>query len=296
MDSAALTEAITISPYRQVRRFSIVRFARRKPLGAVGVVILGLWVVTAVGADIFVRHDPNVVNVDAILDPPSWKFWLGTDDFGRDVLSRVIFGGRISLYVAILSVGVASTVGGLLGMLTAYFGGYVDLLVQRLIDSLMAFPALILAIVLVAVLGASLNNLVIAIGIVLVPQSTRVVRAEALRVREEGYVEASRAVGAGDLRILVRHVMPNVLAPYLIIAVSQLSTAIITEASLSFLGLGIPPPTPSWGGMLSGGARTFIEIAPWMALAPGIALMLIIFSMNMLGDAIRDVWDPRLRR
>jgi len=269
-------------------------FARRKPLGAAGGAILLLMTALAVGAPAFSPYDPLALHYDARFATPGAQFLMGTDKLGRDILSRVIWGARVSLGVGIGSIALGTLAGVVLGVVSAYWGGVLDLAVQRVMDVLMAFPTLLLALVIVAVLGGSMTNLVLAIGIVMTPQMARVVRSSVLSIKESQYIEAARALGARDLRIVATHVLPNVLAPVIIVATAGLARAIITEASLSFLGLGAPPPTPSWGADLSGMGRTYFEQGPWAAIFPGLAISFAVLGINLLGDGLRDAWDPRL--
>jgi peptide/nickel transport system permease protein len=270
------------------------RFIRQKPLGALGALILVALVLAAVFAPQLATHRPTQTNLREARDAPSARHWLGTDQQGRDQWSRIIYGARISLRVALLSV-LAGTVGGaLLGIVSAYLGGKVDLLVQRLIDMLQAFPTLLLAMIIVSVLGATINNLIVAIAIVLIPNANRVIRGATLSIKENPYIEAARVVGAPDSRVILRHILPNVVPPILILVSIAIGSTIITEASLSYLGLGAQPPTPSWGNMLRE-AQGQLERAPWLAIFPGVAISLVVFGANMFGDALRDVLDPRLR-
>ncbi len=280
---------------RPRRGWALWQFARRKPLGAAGGLIVLALVFSALFASYVAPHNPLAVNAKAALEPPGGAFLLGTDNLGRDVLSRVIFGARISLLVGLLSVALGIGLGSMLGLASGYLGGLTDLVVQRGVDILISFPTLVLALAIVAVLGPSIVNVTLAIGIVMVPTASRVVRGSTLSVRENAYVEAASVVGCGHLRILGRHILPNVTAPIIVVATVNLGTAILSEAALSFLGVGPPPPTPTWGGMLSGEGRQFMEAAPWMALYPGLAISAVVFGFNLLGDALRDVWDPRLR-
>lgn len=293
------TSEAVAGPPRTARRTSlaapVLRFARRKPLGAVGACILGLYVVVALLAPAIAPHDPNAVRDEVVLVSPGREFIMGTDNFGRDVFSRVIYGARISLYVGLLSVGLGTTVGLVVGLASAYYGGRFDFMLQRVVDMFQSFPALILALAVVAALGASMNNVAVAIAAVTWPGASRVIRSGVLSLRQTTYVEAARALGCSNLRILARHILPNVMPIYIVLVTAYLGSAIITEASLSFLGLGTPPPTPSWGAMLSGAAQRYATVAPWMAIFPGIALSLAVFAFNFLGDALRDVLDPRLR-
>lgn len=273
-----------------------LRFCRRKPLGAAGAFIVGAMVFVALFAPWIAPRDPEETRVALRLHPPGAKYLLGTDNLGRDLLSRVIYGARVSIRVGFLSVLLGTTLGALLGLVSGYRGGSLDLVVQRFIDTLMAFPTLVLALALVAMLGQAEINVIIALAVAFLPGSTRIVRSSAIAVKGFQYVEAARAVGARESRIVFFHVLPNCVAPYIIIATAAVSGAILAEATLSFLGLGVPPPTPSWGGMLGGQAGRFIEAAPWMAISPGLALSAAVFGMNVLGDALRDVLDPRLRQ
>jgi peptide/nickel transport system permease protein len=275
----------------------VVRFARRKPLGALGsLIVLGMLVV-AIFAPWIAPYNPEafIEGGSARLQPPSLRFPMGTDNLGRDILSRVIYGARLSLLVALVSTFCGTGIGAMLALLTAYWGGTWDLMAQRFMDILWAFPSLVIAMVIVAVLGRSTTNVIIAIAIVVIPSAARVVRSAVLVVKETEYVQAAQAVGASQWRIMLRYIAPNCMAPYLVIATASLGGAIITEASLSFLGLGIPPPAPSWGRDLFGSAQKFAELAPWMPIMPGIAMSLTVYGFNLFGDAIRDILDPRLR-
>ena len=290
--SPVLTEA---PPPRHGPWHALWRFARRKPMGVVGAVIVCLLVVVAVFADQIAQHNPDRVRAVQRFLAPGSAFWFGTDDFGRDVFSRVVHGARISLRLGIFAVALGTSLGATVGMISGYLGGRIDLVIQRGMDALMAFPTLVLALAVVTALGASLHNVIVAVAITLIPASNRVVRSVALSVRETTYVDAARALGGSQRRVVFVHVLPNCFAPYVVIATANLGTAILAEASLSFLGLGVPPPTPAWGSMLSGASQNYLFRAPWMAIYPGAAISLAVFGFNMLGDAIRDVLDPRLR-
>ena len=274
---------------------ALFRFVRRYPLGALGGAILLAMILTAIFAPLLAPHDPQATSVERQYARPGSALILGGDQLGRDVLSRLIYGTRISLYVGLLSVGIGVTAGTLIGILSAYAGGAVDLVVQRLVDALMGFPPIILALGLMAALGASMNNVVIALVVILLPGATRVVRAQTLSIKELDYVLAARAINASPLRIVLRHILPNVAATYIVLSTITLGFAIVVEASLSFLGVGIPPDVPTWGGMLTLGASRYVNIAPWLAIFPGIAITLVVFAVNLLGDSLRDVLDPRLR-
>lgn len=240
-------------------------------------------------------HDPYELHAKYVYAPPSQLFPLGTDQVGRDVMSRLCYGARISLFVGFVSVGIGITVGALVGFVSAYMGGRFDLVVQRVVDVLMAFPAIILALGIMAVLGASITNVIIALVMVLAPSAVRTVRAQALTVKELDYIMAARAMGCGHWRMLFRHLIPNCLGVLIVLATISLGFAIVTEASLSFLGVGVPPDVPTWGGMLAKAGSGYVEAGPWLAVFPGLALTLAVFGFNLLGDALRDVLDPRLR-
>jgi peptide/nickel transport system permease protein len=252
-------------------------------------------ILAAIAAPLLAPADPLSTNPRAALMGPSSQYLLGSDWLGRDTLSRIIYGARTSIYVGFLATLLGTLAGGFLNVFSAYKGGIVDMLVQRVMDVLLAFPTLIMALAIMAVLGTSVNNTVIAIAIPFIPRAGRVVRAAALTVQVSPYVEVSRAVGCHARRIIFRHIIPNCIAPYLIIATALLGTAILVEASLSFLGLGVDPQTPSWGSALAE-AMEFWESSPWLAIFPGIAISLAVFGVNLLGDALRDVLDPRLKQ
>jgi peptide/nickel transport system permease protein len=270
-------------------------FATRHPLGAVGAVIMAVFVLAAIFADWIVAFDPLSTNASISLAPPSAQHWLGADFMGRDMFSRIVYGARISLAVGIGSTALGGVLGVALGLASGYIGGWVDLVSQRVVDILQALPLLVLALVMAAALGPSLQNTIIAIAIPLIPYAARVVRSNTLALREQPFVEAAKAVGMSELRIALRHILPNTLAPLIVLATAQLGSAILTEASLSFLGLGVPEPYPSWGRMLSESAAEYVRTAPWLVVFPGVAISLVVFGTNLLGDALRDLLDPRLR-
>jgi peptide/nickel transport system permease protein len=270
-------------------------FARRYPLGAIGAVIMASFVLMAIFAGQITAFDPFTTNAAISLARPNAVHWLGADFMGRDMWARIAYGSRISLAVGLGATVLGGGLGVTIGLLSGYLGGWVDLVVQRLSDMLQALPLLVLALVMAASLGPSLPNTIIAIAIPLIPYVARVVRANTLSLREMPFVEAAKAVGMSEFRIAVRHVLPNTLAPLIVLATAQLGSAILVEASLSFLGLGIPEPHPSWGRMLSESAAEYVRTAPWLVLFPGIAISLIVFGTNLLGDALRDLLDPRQR-
>ena len=274
----------------------VALFITRKPLGAVGATIILVLILVAVFAPVISPHDPEEPSADDIYSKPGGRYILGGDNVGRDILSRLFFGARISMYVGVVSVGIGVSLGALLGIVSAYAGGRFDLVVQRFVDALIAFPGLILALAIMAALGASVNNVIVALVVsAFVPGSSRVVRSQALSIKQSDYVLSARAVGCSDTRIIFRHIVPNCMAIYMVLITIQLGTAITTEASLSFLGLGVPPQVPTWGGMLNVAAQAFVGVAPWLAIFPGVAIALAVFGANLLGDALRDVLDPRLR-
>lgn len=273
---------------------TLIDFGKKKPLGAVGGLIFAVLIVVAIFAPLIATHNPTQTDHRSVLAKPSADQLLGGDQIGRDVFSRLVYGTRVSLLVGILSVAFGVTIGFCIGLISAYFGGKTDLIVQRFMDALMAFPALILALSIMAVLGASITNVVIALSAVFIPGAARTIRAQALSIKESEYVLAARAVGVGDWRIMFRHMAPNVAATYIVLATVSLGWAVVTEASLSFLGVGVPPSVATWGGMLTG-ATKYIESAPWVAIFPGLAIAIVVFSVNLMGDALRDVLDPRMR-
>ncbi|MBR0869698.1 ABC transporter permease [Bradyrhizobium tropiciagri] len=269
--------------------------AQRHVLGTVGLTIMVLFVCTALFADLISRYDPLSVDSAHRLAPPSALHWFGTDSFGRDVWSRIIHGARISLAVGIGSTALGATLGVIVGLTSGYLSGWVDLVFQRVTDILQSLPLLVLALVMTAALGPSLQNVILAIAIPLIPTVARVIRANTLALREQPFVEAAKSIGMSEMRIALRHVLPNTIAPLIVLATAQLGSTILTEASLSFLGLGIPEPYPSWGRMLSESAAEYVRVAPWLVIFPGIAISLAVFGTNLFGDALRDILDPRQR-
>ncbi len=269
--------------------------ARRQPLGAAGAFLVIAMILMAVFADVLTSYDPERNAFESMALPPSLEHFLGTDEFGRDVLSRIIYGARTALFVGFTAAFVGATLGLVLGVTSAYFGGRFDLIFQRVMDIFMAFPLIILALAVVSILGTGIQYLIIAITIPFVPRCARVVRSSALAIREIPYIDAARACGFSDARIILRHMVPNVMAPFLIMITAFVGQAILLEASLSYLGLGVQEPTPAWGLMLQGGAEEYAESAPWMAIFPGVAISLSVFGFNLFGDALRDVLDPKLR-
>lgn len=274
---------------------TLIKLARRRPLGAVGAIIVLTLIVVALFAPWLAPYDPYKLDPANLLLAPSWSHWMGTDEFGRDILSRIIWGARTSLTVGLLAVGLGTTGGAALGLISGYLGGRTDYIIQRVMDVLMAFPGLVLALAMVAALGPSIINVVFALSITILPGPSRVLRSSAMALRDLPFIDAARNLGFSNTRIVFRHILPNCVAPYIIIATSALGGAILSEAGLSFLGLGTPPPAPSWGAMLSGASQRSMFEAPWLAIFPGLAITIVLFGFNFLGDALRDLLDPRLR-
>ncbi len=270
------------------------RRLKRNRLAIIGGGILLFFLLIAILAPAIAPHDPIQQHLYSRLTPPSKESLFGTDDFGRDILSRVIYGARISLRIGLVSVAIALFVGTAMGLASGYWGGFVDNLIMRFVDVMLAFPSILLAIVIVAIIGPSLNNAMIAVGIVVIPQYARLIRASVLTIREQEYVQAARALGAKDSRIILKSILPNCVAPLIVQSTIGMATAILDAAGLSFLGLGAQPPTPEWGAMLSGG-RELILKAPWVLTFPGLAILLCVMGFNLLGDGLRDALDPRMK-
>jgi len=269
--------------------------ARKNPLGVFGAFVVIAMVFCAIFAPWLTPYNPESNSFEYMLVPPSADFWLGTDQFGRDLLTRIIYGARTALFVGFTAAFVGAFAGLILGVGSAYFGGKIDLFFQRVMDVFMAFPLIILALSVVAIFGTGMQNVIIAITIPFIPRCARVVRSNALAIREIPYIDAARAMGFSHLRIILRHMAPNVMAPFLIMLTAFVGQAILLEASLSYLGLGVQEPTPAWGLMLQGGAEEYVESAPWVAVFPGLAITVAVFGFNLFGDAVRDTLDPRLR-
>ncbi|HUV55602.1 MAG TPA: ABC transporter permease [Dehalococcoidales bacterium] len=281
------------------RRSGLVRFlirlAKEKPLGAVGAVITLLLLLTGSFADFIAPYGMNECWVGDFLGQPSAQFWLGTDNLGRDLLSRVIFGARVSVIVGLAASTLATVISALIGIVSGYLGGKVDLIIQRGVDAWMCLPGLVVLILLVSIIGASMWSIIIVLGISWGIGGSRIIRGAAINIKEDVYLQAAQVIGCSTTRILTRHVLPNVMATLIVLFSVRVPGIILAEASLSFLGFGIPPPAPSWGGMLSGTGRKYMFMAPWMAIWPGLALAITVYSINMFGDAVRDLLDPRLR-
>ena len=284
-------------PQRVAWRWAVAlaRFARQKPLGALGGAIVVAMLVMTLFAEQIAPYAYDETIRGARMKPPSAAHWLGTDNLSRDMWSRIVYGARVSVTVGFATIALAITVATAIGVSSAYFGGVYDLVLQRVVDAWLSFPYLIIILSVMAVLGPGRTNLILSVAIIGAATNSRVIRGAALTVMQHQFVEAARAMGCGHARIIVRHILPNVVATIIILATIGLGTVILAESALSFLGFGVPPPYPSWGGMLSGSGRTNMLRAPWMAVWPGVAISLAVFGFNMLGDALRDVLDPRLR-
>ena len=270
-------------------------FFRRQPVGAIGLVLVLIFGLAGVFAEWLAPYSPTSNDFAAMTEPPSWAHWLGTDQLGRDLFSRILYGARTAFIVGLTS----SVIGGLSGLVigvgSAYFGGQIDLWLQRVIDIVMAFPAIIMALAIVSIFGTGLHNVILAITIPGIPRCARIVRSSALAIREVPYVDAARALGYGHTRIILHHMVPNVMGPFLVVITAFVGQAILAEAALSYLGLGVQEPVPAWGLMLQGGAEEYASTAPWIAIFPGLAIMLTVFGINLFGDALRDILDPKLR-
>ena len=273
----------------------VTGFVRDRPLGAAGAFVILLMIIAAISANVLAPYDPLENDYGAMFQAPGGQHWLGTDSFGRDVLSRILYGSRTALWVGFCSSLCGTTIGALVGITCAYFGGKTDLFAQRFMDILLSFPLIVLALVVVAVLGSGIWNVILAISIPMIPRAALVVRSSALALRQMAFIEAALMLGASHWRVIFWHMAPNVMAPYLIMLTAFLGQAILLEASLSFLGLGVAEPTAAWGLMLRGAAVEFAERAPWMALFPGLAISLAVFAFNTFGDSLRDELDPKLR-
>jgi peptide/nickel transport system permease protein len=274
---------------------SLVRFGQRHPLGMISAVVIVVMLFSATLANIIAPYDPYKADYAHQFSPPTAEHLLGADEYGRDLLSRIIYGARFALLIGVGASFLGTTIGALIGVIGAFLGGETDLVLQRFMDAILAIPQLLVALVIVAVMGNSVPNLIIAIAVPMIPRASRVVRSSALSIKEAPYIEAARSIAASDLRIIFRHIVPNVMAPYLIVLSTVVGQAILIDAALGFLGLGATEPTPSWGVMLSGSASLYALKAPWMVISPGACITLAVFAFNLLGDSLRDALDPRLR-
>lgn len=285
-----------IAPQKAGRNTRLRHLVCSQPLGAISALVLLVIVLAAILAPYIAPYDPTVGNSAALYVPPSSMYWLGTDAFGRDILSRLIYGARVSLVIGFGASILGVVIGTAIGVTSGYIGGWIDSVAQRLMDAMLAFPMLLLALAMAAVLGSSIPNVIIALAMPIVPRAARISRASTLVLKTTTFIEASRAIGCSNLRIIVQHILPNTFAPLLVIATAYLGLAIVQEAALDYLGAGIQEPQPSWGLMMSGSATTLALTAPWIVLFPGLAISIVVLASNLLGDAIRDVLDPKLQR
>jgi peptide/nickel transport system permease protein len=273
----------------------IARLFREKPLGAAGGVIFVLFLIVGVFADLLAPYGMNEISPINRLKPPSWTFPFGTDNLGRDMLSRCIHGAQLSVIIGFCAAGLATFISVFLGIVTGYIGGKVDLVIQRFVDAWQSFPDLIILIVVVSVVGPGMPQIIVTLGLLLGIAGSRIIRSAVVSVRENMYVHAAQSIGASTSWILWRHILPNVMPPIIVLITTRVGFVILAESGLAFLGLGVPPPAPTWGGMLSGSGRTFMFQGPWLALAPGLCLTVVVYATNVFGDALRDIFDPRLR-
>ena len=271
------------------------RLVREKPLGAIGGAIFLLFLFCGIFAEILAPYGMNDTDMSQRLQSPSWDFWFGTDHLGRDVFSRVLIGAQISMIVAFMAAGLATVISIVIGVLSGYFGGKIDMLIQRMVDAWMTFPDLVLLIVVVSIVGPGIPQIVIVLGLLYGIAGSRIVRGAVVTVKEETYTHAAQSIGARTWHVLWRHILPNIMPVVIVLFTTRIGAVILTEAGLSFLGLGIPPPAPTWGSMLSGTGRTYMYMGPWLALAPGLCLTVVVYAINVYGDALRDLLDPRMR-
>lgn len=292
--AAAGTDALPERGESRWRRF-VVRLFRTKPLGAAGAVVFVIFLLSGIFAGVLAPYGINETDLAHRLEPPSMQFLLGTDHLGRDLFSRVLMGARLSMIVGFCAAALATVVSIVIGLLSGYLGGWFDMLTQRLVDAWMTFPDLVLLIVIVSVVGPGITQIVIILGLLYGIAGSRIVRGAVTSVREHVYTHAAQSIGAGTFHILRRHILPNVMPVVIVLFTTRVGAVILSEAALSFLGLGVPPPAPTWGGMLSGDGRTYLYLGPWLALAPGVCLTVVVYSANVFGDALRDLLDPRMR-
>ena len=273
----------------------IGRLFRDKPLGAFGFVICAIFLFCGIFADVLAPYGFNQISPINRLKPPSEKFWLGTDNLGRDMLSRCLYGAQLSVIIGLSAAALATVVSVFIGIVSGYLGGKFDMVMQRFVDAWMSFPDLIILIVVVSVVGPGMGPVIVILGLLYGIAGSRIIRGAVLSVRENAYVHAAQSTGASLPRILWRHILPNVMAPVIVLFTTRVGAVILAESGLAFLGLGVPPPAPTWGGMLSGSGRSFMYLAPWLALAPGLCITIVVYAINVLGDALRDLLDPRMR-
>ena len=273
----------------------VIRLFREKPLGAIGAVIVLVFLFSGIFADQLAHFGVNQISPVNRLKPPSGRFWFGTDHLGRDMYSRILFGARLSVIIGLSAATIATLISVTLGIVSGYFGGRIDMIVQRVVDAWMSFPELIILIVVVSVVGPGMFQVIGILGLTFGIGGSRIIRGAVVSVRENMYIHATQSMGASTKRVLLRHILPNIMAPILVLFSTRVGAVILVESGLSFLGFGVPPPAPTWGSMLSGTGRTYMYLAPWLALAPGLCLTLVVYGINVFGDALRDLLDPRMR-
>ena len=297
------TQAISVQPQAASKAASrpnacwrfLSKLFREKRLGAIGAVVAVVFLFVGLFADVLAPYGMNEVDMGARLQAPSWAHPFGTDNLGRDLLSRCMYGAQISVIIGLTVAAISTVISALIGIISGYIGGKVDLVIQRIVDAWMSFPGLVVLIVVASVFGAGITQIIFTLGLLIGIGGSRIVRSAVVSVREDMYIHAAKSIGASAPRILWRHVLPNVIPPLIVLFTSSVGTAILAESGLSFLGLGVPPPHPTWGDMLSGNGRTYMLQGPWLALAPGICLTLVVYAINVFGDALRDMLDPRMR-
>jgi len=293
IDTSVVRQAVSRRP-NAVLSF-IGRLFREKPLGAIGAIICLIFLFAGIFADVLAPYGYNQIMPINRMKPPSWQFWLGTDNVGRDMFSRVLFGAQLSVTIGLSAAMLATVISISIGITTGYLGGRFDMIAQRFVDAWMSFPDIVILVVVVSVVGHGMPQIIGVLGCLYGIGGSRIIRSAVISVREQTYIHAAQSIGGATPRILWRHVLPNVMPPVIVLFTTRVGAVILAESALSFLGFGVPPPAPTWGGMLTGSARNYMYLAPWMALAPGICLTLVVFSINMFGDALRDLLDPRMR-